>query len=85
MAAVSAAALALAGLESTKLLLSMFPSYDQRKVKEFEVDYEMYKLQKTMDENHPDINDSLFLRVRHRLFEHVEAVNAFARANGKDS
>lgn len=80
--AISTAALAFAGLESASLLLKQFPTYDQRMRKHFEADYELYHLQKTLPDNHPDINDSLFLRVRHRLLKHVEEINEFAKSNG---
>lgn len=83
--AIPLAALALAGLESAKLLMQQFPNYEERKRKLFEADYAIYYLQKTLPDDHPDINDGVFLRVRHRLYGHVEEVNAFARANGKNS
>lgn len=78
-------AIALAGLESAKLLLGMFPDFDQRQKKIFEADYAIYVIQKTLPNDHPDINDGLFLRVRDRLFHGIEAVNKFAKANGKNS
>lgn len=74
----------MAGLKSAQLLINLFPNYDQRQKKLFEVDLELYYLQKTMPDDHPDRNDDLFLRVRHRLFKHVEAINSYASANGKD-
>lgn len=80
--AVITSALVLAGLESTKLLLNLIPSYDQKQKKLFEVDYEIYTIQKTMPGDHPDLNDSLFLRVRNRLLQHVQKINAAARSNG---
>lgn len=85
MPVTTTVALTLAGLESAKLLLKQFPDYDQRKKKEFEADYEVYILQKTMPDDHPDLNDSLFLRVRNRLLVNVQEINALARANGKAS
>lgn len=85
MAVATTAALALAGLESAKLLLKQFPNYDQNKRKIFEADYEIYFLQKTLPDEHPNINDSLFLRVRNRLLVNVQEINAFAAANGQTS
>lgn len=81
---VSVSALVLAGLESAKLLIKLFPNYDQRMRKHFEADLDAYYLQKTMPDDHPDLNDDFFLRVRHRLLEHVKQINAFAAANGQN-
>lgn len=81
---MSVSALVLAGLNAASLLLKQFPDYDQRQRKKFEADYAIYKLQKTLPDDHPDIDDSLFIRARDRLFKHVEAINKFAETNGKN-
>lgn len=83
--AVTTTALILAGLESAKLLIKQFPDYDQRKARDFDADVSIYNIQKTLPEDHPDINDSLFLRVRHRLLKHVEEINKHASPDGKAS
>ena len=81
---IGATTLILAGLEAAILLMKRFPSYDQKKVRNFESDYEIYKIQQTLPDDHPDRNDSLFLRVRHRLLEHVGQINKYAHSDGKD-
>lgn len=80
---ISTSALVLAGLEAAILLMKHFPSYDDKKSRDFEADYEIYKLQQTLPDDHPDRNDSLFLRVRHRLLVHVKEVNKYADSYGR--
>jgi hypothetical protein len=85
MAVVTVAALALAGLESAKLLLGIIKhELDEKEVRQIEADFEIYILQKTLPDDHTDINDSLFIRVRNRLLQHVEKINSIAKANGKN-
>lgn len=83
MAAVTSSAIALGALEAIALIMKQFPTYDQRRRREFEADYEIYKIQQTIPHDHPDRNDSLFLRVRHRLLKHVKEFSAFVDSNGK--
>ena len=79
---MAVAALALAGLESAKLLLKSKPNYDQKLERDFNADYSLYTIQQTLPDDHPDRNDSLFLRVRGRLLEHVQKINGIARSDG---
>lgn len=81
---MSVGALALAGLESAKLLLKLKPTPSQKLEREFEADYAIYKLQQTLPPDHGDRNDSLFLRAGDRLFGHITKINKRASTINPD-